>query len=41
MKATRRFEGHVIVGAPHNYLDFEEELADRIGNWLRSAVADR
>ena len=33
------FVGEVIRGAPHNYLDFEKELALLIEKWLRSGVA--
>jgi pimeloyl-ACP methyl ester carboxylesterase len=32
------FVGEVIRGASHNYLDFEEEVARRIGKWLHSGV---
>lgn len=32
------FSGVVIEGAPHNYLDFEEEVAASIGKWLGSGV---
>jgi pimeloyl-ACP methyl ester carboxylesterase len=28
------FTGGIIHGAPHNYLDFEEEIAGHIGRWL-------
>jgi hypothetical protein len=38
MKKAPSFTGHVIQGAPHNYLDFEEEVADRIRTWLESGV---
>jgi pimeloyl-ACP methyl ester carboxylesterase len=29
------FAGEVIQGAPHNYLDFEDQVARRIGKWLQ------
>ena len=32
------FSGVVIEGAPHNYLDFEEDVALHIGKWLRSGA---
>lgn len=38
MKSTPDFSGHVIEGAPHNYLDYEESVAERIGTWLGSGV---
>jgi pimeloyl-ACP methyl ester carboxylesterase len=28
------FEGHVISGAPHNYLGYEDRLAELISGWL-------
>jgi pimeloyl-ACP methyl ester carboxylesterase len=40
MKATPDFSGYVIEGAPHNYLDFEEDVAERIGAWLGSGIVD-
>jgi pimeloyl-ACP methyl ester carboxylesterase len=38
MKATAGFTGHVVRGAPHNYLDFEAAVATRIGAWLNSGL---
>jgi pimeloyl-ACP methyl ester carboxylesterase len=32
------WDGHVIEGAPHNYLHFEDPLAKRIEGWLRNLV---
>jgi pimeloyl-ACP methyl ester carboxylesterase len=32
------FTGKVIHGAPHNYLDYENEVARHIGEWLGSGV---
>ncbi len=36
--AAPDFVGEIIQGAPHNYLDFEDEVARHIGKWLRSGV---
>jgi len=33
-KGTKDFTGHVIGGAPHNYLDHEDELGRHLGEWL-------
>ena len=34
MSGAPSFTGCVIEGAPHSYLHFERQLADRIGGWL-------
>jgi pimeloyl-ACP methyl ester carboxylesterase len=36
---AKKFTGHVIEGAPHNYLGFDAEVARRIGAWLRSEMS--
>ncbi|MFH1311785.1 MAG: DUF1749 domain-containing protein [Candidatus Eisenbacteria bacterium] len=33
-KNAPSFEDHVIEGAPHNYLHFETQVAERIGQWV-------
>jgi pimeloyl-ACP methyl ester carboxylesterase len=38
MAKVSSFEGRVIEGAPHNYLDFEDRVAYGIGEWLGSGV---
>ena len=40
LKNAPGFLGGVIDGAPHNYLDFEEEVAVHIGKWLNSGVVE-
>ena len=35
---TPDFVGEIIRGAPHNYLNFEREVALRIGKWLHSGT---
>lgn len=34
---STKFEGHIIKGAPHNYLGFETEVAQKIEEWLEMA----
>jgi len=34
MANATSFEGHIITGAPHNYLGYERELAGLISDWL-------
>jgi pimeloyl-ACP methyl ester carboxylesterase len=34
MRNVKDFSGHVVDGAPHNYLEYEEEVAKRTGEWL-------
>lgn len=38
MAAAASFDGHVIEGAPHNYLHFERQLAQRIEGWLMGQI---
>jgi pimeloyl-ACP methyl ester carboxylesterase len=35
--SAESFHGAIIEGAPHNYLDFEDELAAALGRWLDDA----
>jgi pimeloyl-ACP methyl ester carboxylesterase len=35
-KSTKDFTGHVIKEAPHNYLGYEAEVGQRIGEWLNA-----
>jgi len=37
LENAESFNGAVIEGAPHNYLSFEAEVAERIGAWLQAA----
>jgi pimeloyl-ACP methyl ester carboxylesterase len=37
MRNAPAFDGHVIEGAPHNYLHFEQEVAQLVGQWLRGS----
>jgi pimeloyl-ACP methyl ester carboxylesterase len=34
MRNAPGFDGHVVDGAPHNYMHFDQEVADVIGRWL-------
>jgi pimeloyl-ACP methyl ester carboxylesterase len=36
LKKTKDVTGHVLDGAPHNYLGFEADLGGHVESWLRS-----
>jgi pimeloyl-ACP methyl ester carboxylesterase len=41
MTGAPSFKGRVIRGAPHNYLNFEKQVAESIATWLGSEAAGR
>jgi pimeloyl-ACP methyl ester carboxylesterase len=41
LKQAPSFTGRVIQGSPHNYLDFEDRVAEHIRVWLDLGVMDR